>query len=140
MDWLNSMNKIFKLYKLSKDKRSLILKSFYLIILIHVIIRLFSFSRAYQYSKRIEKPDPNDTKSIQDIVWSVNTSSDLIPGSSCLIRAIVGQILLSKYHHPSKLKIGVNKEENFEAHAWLEIENNIILGKIDKEYTTILNL
>ena len=32
------------------------------------------------------------------------------------------------------------KKSDFEAHAWLEINNEIILGKSEEKYVPILNL
>lgn len=77
---------------------------------------------------------------IKDIVWSVQVASYYIPGATCLTQALTGQILLSKYNYHSKLKIGVFKGDNFEAHAWLELNDEIILGESEEKYVQILEL
>ena len=79
-------------------------------------------------------------KSIEDIIWSIHVVSTYIPRATCLTQAITAQILLYRYNHPSKLKIGVMKKNDFEAHAWLEINNEIVLGKSEEKYVPILNL
>ena len=79
-------------------------------------------------------------KSIEDIIWSIHVVSNYIPRATCLTQAITAQILLYRYNHHSKLKIGVMKKSDFEAHAWLEINNEIVLGKSEEKYVPILNL
>jgi len=75
---------------------------------------------------------------IKDIIWSVIIVSSYVPRATCLTQAITAQILLSRHNQPSKLKIGVMKDEEFEAHAWLEIDDKIVLGESEKEYMQIL--
>ena len=66
--------------------------------------------------------------------------SDYVPRATCLTQAITAQILLYRHNHPSKLKIGVLKNDDFEAHAWLEINDKIVLGESEKKYIPILDL
>ena len=54
------------------------------------------------------------------------------------IEAITAQILLSRYNYLSKLKIGVMKGQEFEAHAWVEINDRIVLGESEEKYIPIL--
>ncbi|MBZ2166319.1 lasso peptide biosynthesis B2 protein [Methanobacterium sp. VT] len=107
---------------------------------IRLSLSLFSFSKVKKISKRISRPNhkQKDSITIEDIIWSVRVVSPYVPKATCLTQAITGQIILSRYNHPSKLKIGVIKEEEFEAHAWLEIDDQIVLGESEKEYKPIL--
>jgi len=136
------MNKINSFYKLSSEKKSLFIKSLILTIFIRLSLTLLSFPRVKKISKRISKPNNNqkDTASIKDIVWSVQAVSPYVPKATCLTQAITAQILLSRYNHRSNLKIGVIKAEEFEAHAWLEIDDKIVLGQSEKEFVPILEL
>jgi hypothetical protein len=136
------MNKINSFFKLSSDRKSLFIKSLILIIFIRLSLSLLSFSRVKKISKRISIPNNNqkDTLTIQDIIWSVQAVSPYVPKATCLTQAITAQILLSRHNQQSKLKIGVTKEEEFEAHAWLEIDDEIILGESEKEFVPILDL
>lgn len=90
-------------------------------------------------SKRISRPNNNqkDNATIEDIIWSVRVVSPYVPKATCLTQTITAQILLSRHNYFSKLKIGVMKEEKFEAHAWLEIDDQIVLGESGKEYKPI---
>jgi hypothetical protein len=136
------MSKINSFFKLSFARKSLFIKSLILIIFIRLTLTLLSFSRVKKISKRISIPPNNSkaTSTIEDIIWSVRVVSPYVPRATCLTQAITAQILLSRYNQQSKLKIGVMKEEEFEAHAWLEIDDEIVLGKSEKEFVPILDL
>ena len=140
MGWLRLMSKINSFSKLSSARKGLFIKSLIMITFIRIFLSLFSFSRVKKFSKNISRPNSNhkDNVTIEDIVWSVNMASIYVPRATCLTRAITGQILLYRHNYPSKLKIGVIKEEEFEAHAWLEIEDKIVLGESELEYVQIL--
>jgi hypothetical protein len=66
------------------------------------------------------------------ITWAVNTVSSQMPGGvKCLARALTTHILMTKYGHIPKLKIGVTKggEGELEAHAWIENpDGKIVMG------------
>ncbi|WP_048190974.1 lasso peptide biosynthesis B2 protein [Methanobacterium sp. SMA-27] len=136
------MNKIHSFYKLSSEKKSLFIKSLILTIFIRLSLSLLSFSRGKKISKIFSIPPNNSkaTSTIGDIIWSVRVVSPYIPRATCLTQAITGQILLSRYNHRSNLKIGVMKGDEFEAHAWLEIGDEIVLGESENEFVPILEL
>lgn len=65
-----------------------------------------------------------------EIVKGVRSASRYVPGASCLTQALAARKLLSHHGQESELKIGVAKSRgDFEAHAWLEIDGRIVLGK-----------
>jgi hypothetical protein len=134
------MSKINTFFKLSSYRKSLFIKSLILIIFIRLSLSLLSFSRVQNISKRFSRPinDQKETITIKDIVWSVQSVSAYVPRATCLTQAITAQILLSRHNQPSKLKIGVMKDEEFEAHAWLEIDDKIVLGETGNKYIPIL--
>jgi hypothetical protein len=55
-----------------------------------------------------------------------------VPFTTCLSRAMAGQQFLLAYGHVPVLHIGVVKEDkqNLKAHAWLTLEEHVILGRI----------
>lgn len=123
--------------KLPHPRKIFLMKSMVLIVLTRLMLRLFSFSRVKKFSARMSSPGKD--ADLEDLVWSVRTASHLL-GSSCLTNAISGQILLSKYNYPSRLRIGVFKDDKFEAHAWLEVEGRVVLGETEREYTPIYDV
>jgi hypothetical protein len=55
-------------------------------------------------------------------------------GSTCLSEAIAARFLLARAGFPSELRIGVRKTGGkFEAHAWLECPDNIVIGNPSPE-------
>ena len=140
MGWLRLMSKINSFFKLSSVRKSLLVKSIILIIFIRLSLLLFSFSNVKKISKKFSKPKKYQKNriTIEDILWSVRVASIYIPKSTCLIQAITAQILLSRYNYLSKLKIGVMKGHEFEAHAWVEINDRIVLGESEEKYIPIL--
>ena len=93
-------------------------------------------------NKISKKPQKLNHVSLEKLVWAVNVASKYSPKSTCLTRSITGYILFSSYGYSTKIKIGVSKsdEGNLDAHAWLENNNNVVIGESKKKYTTILDL
>lgn len=140
MGWLRLMSKINSFFKLSSVRKSLLMKSVIIIILIRLSLLLFSFSNVKKISKKFSKSNKvqKNKITIEDIIWSVKVASIYVPKATCLIQAITAQILLSRYNHLSKLRIGVMKGQEFEAHAWVEINDRIVLGESEEKYIPIL--
>lgn len=117
-------------------------------LLIHWSVRLMlwilPFSTIQNRIKKITeiKEDAKYSKfPIEKIIWGVNVSSRYTIRSTCLTRALTGQILLARYHYSSSIKIGVaNDEGEFEAHAWLVHGDEIVLGESDKDYVPIIEI
>ena len=139
MGWLRLMSRIHSFFKLSSNKKDLFIKSLILIIFIRISITIFSFSNVKKISKRFSRQNINHNNkiTIKDIIWSVKAASIYVPRATCLTQAITAQILLSRHNHTSKLKIGVTKNDKFVAHAWLEIDDKIVLGESEQEYVPI---
>lgn len=71
-----------------------------------------------------------DTEIVSEIIRSVAFASRYVPCASCLTQALAARKLLRRYGQNADLKIGVAKVNgNFEAHAWLEMDGRIVLGK-----------
>jgi hypothetical protein len=65
----------------------------------------------------------------------IRQAAVLCSGSStCLSEAIAARFLLARAGFQSELRIGVKKTEGrFEAHAWLECPDNIVIGNPSPE-------
>jgi hypothetical protein len=89
-----------------------------------------------QSMKRVQASLPpaktplDETVSIDAIVLAIQKASVLVPRSTCLVRALAGQILLREFGRNSILHLGVNRDQSgkFMAHAWLEHDGQIIIG------------
>ena len=82
--------------------------------------------------------------SARTVAWAVETASRVTPGEkTCLTQALVAQVLLTRRGYSSLLHIGVVKDENGEllAHAWVECQNEILVGGYELErYTPLTSL
>lgn len=136
------MSRIKTFFKLSFDKKSLLIKSVVSILLIRIFLFILPFSRVYTISNKISRIffTQKNSKYVEDIIWSVRVASLLIPKTTCLIQALTAQILMTHYNYDSVLKIGVNKSHNFEAHAWIEMNKKIVLGESEMDFIPILTL
>ena len=87
---------------------------------------------AAKFSSASHNPRGSDEEVVRRVAWAVRRSSKLVPSATCLTQALVGQMLLSRAGRSSRLYIGVAKDEagGLKAHAWLECEGKIVLGKL----------
>lgn len=88
------------------------------------------------------KLQPSTWPTPEQITGSVLISSQRVPQASCLTQALAAKYLLQKYGHPAELRIGITRSSNsqFEAHAWVESNEKIVIGgtKTDLEQFTEL--
>jgi hypothetical protein len=70
---------------------------------------------------------------VQQIARAIRLASFCIPKAACLPQALAAQFLLIQNAHPAELQIGVtkNEERKLEAHAWVTIGSDIIIGGVD---------
>jgi hypothetical protein len=82
-----------------------------------------------------------DRVSAEKVVWSVKLAGRYMPmARTCLTQAMTTQALLARRGYPTILHIGVVTKERgeFEAHAWLESEGEVVIGGHDLERYTPL--
>lgn len=82
-----------------------------------------------------------EDSSTYDVVWAVESVSRLMPwASTCLTQALTAQVLLLRRGRPALVHIGTLKSEdgNFEAHAWVESQGEVLLGGGNLEQFTPL--
>ena len=133
--------------KLSYPEKILALESLFWVTVVRVMIWIFPFSFA---QKRVQKiatylsPDELDKVHkvrIERIRMMIVVISRYIPRATCLVQAMAGHIIFSRYGYNTIIKIGVLNEDGvFEAHAWLEHSGNVVLGESEKNYKTILGI
>jgi hypothetical protein len=60
--------------------------------------------------------------SVERLVWAVRHAGRVVPGATCLARALALDVLLCRAGYDSSVQIGVAKESSgrFVAHAWVE--------------------
>lgn len=128
--------------KLSFDDKSILIKSFLLLWIVRIMLWILPFSVIQKILSRFTViSGESHTIPLEKLTWAVAVMSRYVPKATCLTRALTGQILLAGENYKSNIKIGVSKGEgNFEAHAWLESDNKIVLGESEVEFTSIFNI
>lgn len=127
------MGKIFRFLFYPYQKKKLLSQSLLLIWMIRIGLWLFAFKSLNNWLFYFESAESGqaDRVLINNVVNSVRACSRYVPFASCLTQALATRTLLQMRGQHSQLKIGVKKDENakFVAHAWIEIDGRIIIGK-----------
>lgn len=128
------MRKFYKFLFFSCQKKKLLGQSFILIWMIRISLWLFRFQSLNKWLLRLSSPEVQEVNwvEVKDIVQSVRACSRFVPYASCLTQALTARTLLRFKGQDPQLKFGVDKDESgqFSAHAWLEINERIIIGKL----------
>ena len=133
-------------FHLSKVKRRLALKTFILVLVVRIALWVLPFSWLQSLLNRFTRrggPGSLDAEKSDLIAWAVTTTSGYVPRATCLIQALVAQLLLARAGFPAELRFGVMKDEQgaFKAHAWVESQNRVIVGDVElAKYTPLHRL
>lgn len=137
------MSKAGTFFKLSNLEKIILIKALMLLWIVRIMLWVLPFQTLQNIIKKFTSTEEKKVHSVHvgKLIWTVNVMSTYTPHATCLTRALAAQILLARYNYSSNIKIGVSKNEGeFEAHAWLESDDKIILGESEIEYTTILKM
>lgn len=86
-------------------------------------------------------PIPTTRFSVAQLSRAVAGVSHYVPRATCLTQALALHILLRRRRLPSTIRIGVAKDQGgpFEAHAWVESEDRVVLGNFELDrYTRMM--
>lgn len=88
------------------------------------------FRKLFHWISSSDKKKNLKKQEIDEIVYAINTSANILPFELlCLPRALAAKFLLRKVPSLSlEIGIEVNKDKDFEAHAWVEKDGNVIIG------------
>ncbi len=131
------LHKLHKFIFLKNSDRQLLLLATLTLIIIRLGLWLLPWKVLYAGIRKFAPISPDlaqpDNFAWYRVVKAVNRASKLmLIEPKCLARALTTQILLIRQGYGSELCIGVakNQEGKFEAHAWVENEGKIIIGKL----------
>lgn len=137
------MRRIVRFIGLPFGEKRLFWSALLVSLLVRVGLTFFSFARLSRMAEpRMPGTEMPDWDSIRSVVRSVRTASRYVPRANCLVQALTARFLLIRRGQSADLKIGVDKEseKDFGAHAWLEVEGEIIIGKLAKHDTRFARL
>ncbi len=73
------------------------------------------------------------------IAWAVERSARVVPRATCLSQALAADAMLRRAGRMPTLRIGVAKDAGtLEAHAWLELDGEVLVGDHGDERYTLL--
>jgi hypothetical protein len=126
------MARVLRFFKVSARERAILLWSFVWVTLFRIGLWVLPFGATKKWT--VGNADPitknSDKQTVIEIIRAVRFASRYVPYASCLTQALAARKLLGEYGQTAELKIGVTKSDgDFEAHAWLEIDGRIVLGK-----------
>ncbi|MGF1574967.1 MAG: lasso peptide biosynthesis B2 protein [Cyanophyceae cyanobacterium] len=132
----NATHSLTRLGQLSLIERQILWQALLWVVLIRLALSLFPFMKLRTLMKevvqRVALSPPALEATRDQILWAVQKVSRRIPGATCLTQALAARILLSQYHYPHQLCIGVDigSGQPFSAHAWLEAGDQVLIGQL----------
>jgi transglutaminase superfamily protein len=137
------MAKLQKLLKRSPADLLLLIKVAGLLVIVDCGLRLLPLPRLQAILARRRwrwrTPQTVEERLLGRLVWAVDVSG-WYGGASCLKKALTLQWLLSRRGVSSRLWLGVQPEEaTLRAHAWLEHDGCVIIGRAMAEGYTPLH-
>ena len=134
------MERLRRFLRLTTLERWLFVKVFLLLEFVRLGLWLLPFRTLLRLLSRVsegpKEPSSTDRPSPEEIAWSVEVASRHSPGvKTCLTQALAAQVLLTRHGYPAFVHLGVlrGKQEQFQAHAWVESEGRIVVGGEDLE-------
>lgn len=142
------MKRLRKFLRLSALERRLLAKAALLLVTIRVGLSALPFptvrrllAAAARTPVGLRKADPSYTG---NVVWAVEAAGRRLPAArTCLTQALTTQLLLARREQPALVRIGVTRGEGgkFEAHAWVECGDEVVIGGHELErYTSLVAL
>lgn len=94
---------------------------------------LAPFRRVVQFARYCSARFPSSSAlSTDELAESIGCALPPTLRATCLTQALAGWIMLSRRHIRAQIKIGVRdpRADVFGAHAWLEVEDRVVLGDV----------
>jgi hypothetical protein len=118
------------------QKKKLLGQSLIAVSSIRLSLWVFPFKALNRWLCTLAPTNADDRKAewsvIDNVTSAVRFCSLYVPYASCLTQALAVRTLLGLRGQNSELKIGVDRDEDgkFMAHAWVEIDGKIIIGRL----------
>lgn len=130
------MHQLKKFARLSNPEKTLFFKAVFLVGLVRAGLWLAPSRLVQKLIAALGKPHKDlvqpEPEEITSIVRGVRIASNRIPRATCLTQALAVLIFFRMRRRSADLKFGVAKNgpADIEAHAWLEVNGKVILGKV----------
>jgi hypothetical protein len=115
--------------RLAPVERRLILSTFPLMLAVRLALWILPFRHMQRVVESSITLGPSERQATAHMIAiAVRLASRYIPRATCLTQALTAQILLNRAGIENEIRIGVAKEQKFEAHAWVECGGNVLIG------------
>jgi len=127
------MRLITKFLCLSAGDRYLLISAIYRLLVIRISLWALPLQRLIKPLPDCGGAATSDYElSAKQTAWAIETASRHLPGvGNCLVQALACRTMLTRRGCPARLRLGVgrDKEGRFRAHAWVESEGRIVIGR-----------
>ena len=127
-----------KFFRLSAAEKRILFQAAAWLVLLRVLLAAAPFARVQRLVSRVCGAGAHGVRcpgalAPSRIGYLVVVAANLIPGTTCLPRALATQVLLGRHGHGAELHIGVNRDSRgrFQAHAWVETGGRVVIGGPD---------
>jgi len=111
------------------------------------VIRAGLSSIGYQpLLRRIERARPSRTPAVNVhlAMWAVRHAARLVPGATCLTKALAAKYFCVRAGHPAVVRIGIQRRDGrVAAHAWLVDGHDVLIGGQEEDlagFTPLVDL
>jgi hypothetical protein len=133
-------------WRLEASRRRLVAEAGALLLLARLGLRLCAYTRLRRALDFLASHTPVSSPSTSghvEVAWAVTAVARRLPmKTTCLVEALATDTMLRRRHHASHLNFGVRfnqREPQLDAHAWVECEGDLVIGRLDdlKDYTPL---
>ncbi len=129
------MRSLQKLGGLTRKRRKLLARAFLHLgwTVLNLRLRPVSYLRPRLQAAPLASP-PIPEYQPEHVAWAVALVARLVPGGkNCLAQALAGAALLRGIGLPAEIRLGVDNQHGFAAHAWLECGGRVVIGAQEAE-------
>lgn len=125
-----------KLRTLSAADRHLLAEAGLLLVLTRIGLWLLPYPKLRRVLDRAYPSGREPSREFPDRVsWAVTAVAGRLPGMTCLVQSLTAHAMLHCRGYRADLRIGVqgrasNAARPIEAHAWVECEGRVVVGKV----------
>ena len=117
------------------SEKFLLFRIWCILIIVRLALAMKPFKNVREWLQGYSNPKKNLEKKItaERISWLVDVAGRFVfRDKPCLTTALVLQMLLARRGYQSNIKLGIRKNESgkIEAHAWLLLDGEIVIGNI----------
>jgi hypothetical protein len=115
---------------LDASDRELAIEALRLIACVRVGLHVLPVSTVRGY---LERRATANVRPVDRIAWAVKAIGRRLPGTTCLVEALVAHSMLQHHGHSATLRIGVRSGSRtpLDAHAWVECDGLVVVGDVD---------